>query len=245
LTCNLRTPPLTYPLFSLDSQPYEQVLIMHDGNNVFSSACTGCCPFGCWNAHTTLNRMIVNGQIGEVLVLGVYNTAGRMEEYTYSVDPSYGGGEGDLYLDFLEDTVVPYIADRYRISNKPGDIGILGSSLGGLISCYAAWSRPSYYGRAGCMSPSFWWNREDFNNVIIPKYQNPLPGTRMYIDVGGVNDGREETETVRSTLNRIGKDFDYLFDPDGGHNEGSWGGRFDSPMISLFPLDFAAVTTSS
>lgn len=209
---------------------------MHDGNNVFSSACSGCCPFGCWNAHTTLNQMIVSGRIHEVLVIGVYNTNGRIDEYTYSRDPGYGGGKGDLYLDFLEDTVVPYVSSRYRIAPKAGDIGILGSSLGGLISCYAAWSRSSYYGRGGCMSSSFWWNNEDFNSTIIPKYKDHLPTTRMYIDVGGISDGRDETENVRDHLQRIGKDFDYHFDPTGSHSESSWAGRFDLPMLSLFPL---------
>jgi len=222
-------------------KPYDQVLLMHDGNNVFSSACAGCCPFGCWNAHTTLNRMIVSGQINEVFVIAVYNTADRINEYTYSVDPGYGGGKGDLYLDFLEDTVLPYVRSRYRIQPKTGDVGVLGSSLGGLISCYAGWSRSAFYGRTGCMSSSFWWNNEDFNRTIIPKFQNPMSTTKLYIDVGGVNDGRAETETVRATFQRIGKPFDYYFDAGGSHSEGSWANRFDIPMASLYPLAFSPV----
>jgi hypothetical protein len=77
-------------------------------------------------------------------------------------------------------------------------LGILGSSLGGLISCYAGYTRnsmyafyltvvfdrycfefffPSFtssdvillsYGRAGCMSSSFWWNKEDFTTTVMP-----------------------------------------------------------------------------
>ncbi|RYE84066.1 MAG: hypothetical protein EOO65_02880, partial [Methanosarcinales archaeon] len=48
--------------------------------------------------------------------------------------------------------------------------GMLGSSLGGLLSCYAGWTRPDTYGFAGCMSSSFWWNNQDFNNTIIPMH---------------------------------------------------------------------------
>ena len=41
--------------------------------------------------------------MSEVLVIGVYNTDDRINEYTYSYDPSVkAGGKGDLYLDFLE-----------------------------------------------------------------------------------------------------------------------------------------------
>lgn len=46
-------------------------------------------------------------------------------------------------------------------------ISIGGSSLGGLISCYAAYTRSSLYKKAICMSSSFWWNNEDFNNQIL------------------------------------------------------------------------------
>ena len=45
--------------------------------------------------------------------------------------------------------------------------GILGSSLGGLVSCFAGWTRPHVYTSVGCMSTSFWWNDEDFNNVVM------------------------------------------------------------------------------
>ena len=41
----------------------------------------------------------------QIMVVGVDNTEARMDEYTYSVDPEYGGGKGDLYLDFLSETV--------------------------------------------------------------------------------------------------------------------------------------------
>lgn len=37
------------------------------------------------------------------MVVGLYNTQDRMNEYTYSYDPSEGfGGKGDKYLDFIE-----------------------------------------------------------------------------------------------------------------------------------------------
>jgi predicted alpha/beta superfamily hydrolase len=51
----------------------------------------------------TIDPLIYNGIIEEVLVIGAWNTADRMNEYTYSFDSSEGfGGKGDLYLDFVE-----------------------------------------------------------------------------------------------------------------------------------------------
>jgi predicted alpha/beta superfamily hydrolase len=98
---------------------------------------------------------------------------------SYSVDPTVGdGGGADHYLDFLHDTVLPIVTARYRVDSADSSDrwSILGSSLGnktdvfclctlnlvhpgGLVSCYAGWTRPDVWGYAGCMSSSFWWNK--------------------------------------------------------------------------------------
>jgi len=80
-------------------------------------------------------------------------------------------------------------------------LGILGSSLGGLISCYAAWTRPTIFAKAGCMSSSFWWNNEDFLNEIIKQNNQFLSNTNkekpiIYLDSGDTGedlDGKYET----------------------------------------------------
>lgn len=43
---------------------------------------------------------------------------------------------------------------------------MLGSSLGGLISCYACWTRAAEYGRCACMSSSMWWANEWMNQLV-------------------------------------------------------------------------------
>lgn len=96
----------------------------------------------------------------EILVAGVWNTNDRNNQYTYSVDPDYKfGGKGDLYLDFLEKELVPLVRDNWFAGRVEGQLGIGGSSLGGLISCYAGYTRPTKWAKSICMSSSFWWNR--------------------------------------------------------------------------------------
>lgn len=71
-------------------------------------------------------------------MIGVFNTQDRMNEYTYSRDPNYTTTpKGNQYLDFLQNTVLPLISKSFRTAPQPPSLGILGSSLGGLISCYA------------------------------------------------------------------------------------------------------------
>jgi predicted alpha/beta superfamily hydrolase len=178
------------------------VLYAHDGNNMFvrDSNCMDCCPFGCWGAHTTLNSNIIGGNMTEIILVGVYNTPQRMDEYTYIPDPGYGGGDGDLYLDFLEETLVPFVVGKYRVdANEP--LAQLGSSLGGLISSYAGWSRPNVWEKTGSLSSSFWWNNEHFLDHILESF---VP-TQTYIDSGSPGDSYAETIRVRDRMIQLGK----------------------------------------
>ena len=98
---------------------------MHDGQNLFdpATAFLG----NAWNIQDTLNPEIVAGKMAEVLVVGVYNTDNRTYEYTYSYDPSEGfGGDGDLYLDYLESTILPFVKNQYRVELQRESLGILG-----------------------------------------------------------------------------------------------------------------------
>mmetsp|Transcript_3227 Transcript_3227/g.8726 ORF Transcript_3227/g.8726 Transcript_3227/m.8726 type:complete len:391 (+) Transcript_3227:95-1267(+) len=234
-----------YTPASYYENPYrviQDVLIMHDGQNLFNDRTSFLGV--AWHCQDTVDENVVTGAMREILIVGIYNTIDRTYEYTYSVDENYGGGGGDIYLDFIEQAVLPYVMDNYRVDLNQPNLGILGSSLGGLISCYAGWTRSSQYSRAGCMSSSFWWNNEDFDNVIL--VENPPPNTstyEVYLDSGnkgfGSHDGMDETITVRDHIDDLGftlgeNEFYYL-DDGGSHNEESWGSRFYVPMQMLYP----------
>ena len=231
----------------------KNVLFMNDGNNVFNLSCTTCCPNGCWFCEDTLTSLILNGDIqDDLIVVGIYNTPLRMEEYTYSRDPTYGGGKADLYLDFIESTVIPFVENTFRLplqdknadthQHKQYSLGILGSSLGGLLSCYAGQTRPNIYDYAGCMSSSFWWNNKDFNSKIL---RNGTTKTRsssaFYLDSGNEGPGKDdeaETIAVRQSMEKLGKKLNknlfYYLDNGGSHNELFWGKRFFRPMLDFY-----------
>ena len=62
----------------------------------------------------------------------------------------------DDYVAFLLETVLPLASRRYRLT-ADARVSVLGSSLGGLLACYAAWVSPRV-AAAACMSPSMWWD---------------------------------------------------------------------------------------
>lgn len=213
---------------------YDKILIMQDGQNLEDL----------WGVPGHLDGLINGGQMESTFVVGPYNTPDRIAEYTYSVDPQYGGGKGDLYLDFVWDTLMPAVAQQFKMNLKSGDIGIMGSSLGGLISCYAGITRPQIYTTVGCMSSSFWWNNFDFLSTIVPKITTKNSKQRYYIDSGDsgdTDDGRTGTSAVASAMVQIkdpsfqlGTNFYWYLQRGGQHNEASWSSRFDIPMQYLY-----------
>jgi len=221
---------------------YKNVLVMHDGNNLFNAATAyGGNP---WKCQDSLDGTIIGGTTDEVLIVGPYNTADRINEYTYVYDPSEeSGGKGDLYLDFLESTIIPLTQDNYRVDIERDTLGILGSSLGGLISCYAGWTRSEVYGKVGCMSSSFWWDYENFQNEIVPASVPAKPFPQIYMDWGTGSLGEKEcgmyTNDIYGQMVADGYVSDVevkkYADEGATHSESYWGPRFHIPMEFLYP----------
>lgn len=266
-----------------DENPYrqyyaEETLVMHDGQNLFNASTA---TYGvAWLIQDTLDAMILNGSMRPVVVVGVDNTDARIYEYTYSSDPTVpqAGGGADLYLDFLEQTVLPVVQGAFRVNGaaRPGQggtapprWGILGSSLGGLLSCYAGWTRPSVWGGfVGCMSSSFWWNSQDFNTTILPRgaKNGSVPTGAFYLDSGDSGPGNDDKNETMLIRDRLLTDYGYSYSNDswpvspagqrelgyyldigGQHSEAYWGARFHVPMTFAYgrPLVLSALPAAA
>ncbi|CAE7362164.1 ybbA [Symbiodinium microadriaticum] len=215
---------------------------MHDGQNLFNKATAY--MGNAWMCQESLDTSIIGGTTDEVLIVGAYNTADRMDEYTYVYDPSEGaGGKGDLYLDWIESTLIPLVEDNFRVDISRERLGILGSSLGGLLSCYAGWTRADVYGKVGCMSSSFWWDENDFQNNVIPGSTPAKPFNDIYMDSGTGSLGEKECTAYTANIydQMVNKGyveneqvFKYV-DEGATHSESYWGPRFHIPMEALYP----------
>ena len=116
------------------------------------------------------------------IVVGVHNTGeARLGEYSPFPDRRHGGGAGDRYVRFLIDTVKPRIDSAYRTVRGRDSTVIGGSSMGGLISLYALFRRPSPFGRAIVMSPSIWFSQREVLRFVDRARQTR---GRVYLDVG-------------------------------------------------------------
>ena len=200
------------------------LIVMHDGQNLFDPDTSFA---GSWDMIGVLRDLARAGV--EVIIAGVANT-GPFRRYEYSPfrDPKHGGGDGDRYLSFLIDQVIPAVESTFRVDRSVETRAIAGSSMGGLVSLYALWKRPDVFGAAAALSPSAWFADEaviDFVN------RTPLPPGRLWLDTG-TEEGPLMLETVRRLRDAIeergltpGPRFEYVEDEGAGHREDFWGMR--------------------
>jgi predicted alpha/beta superfamily hydrolase len=223
------------PSYSENPLKRYPVLYLHDGQNLFDAATSA---FGVeWQVDERLDALIGAGAADEVIAVGAYNTADRIYEYTPCCDATYGGGGADGYERFLIDTVKPLIDQTFRTRTGAAATAIMGSSLGGLVSFYIARRNPAVFGKAGCLSSSFWWNDEALTAQVEQSTAH-VP-VAFYVDAGTSNDGLPQTTRMASALAADGYvqgvDLDFITAQGGSHNEASWAARVAVPLKWMFP----------
>ena len=209
------------------------VLYMHDGQNLFDPQG----PWGGWRVDEALDAAGESGAIRELIVVGPENTAGRDYEYTPTYDAAEGSsGGGDLYLRMLVEELKPQVDAMLRTQPGRATTGVMGSSLGGLISAYAGYKQPGTFGLVGALSPSTWWD----NEVIVAdvKAQGAARPDRVYVDCGDGDDGLAETDHLFSAYQTIGytegTTLKTVVQPGGQHQENYWAMRVPGAMAFLF-----------
>jgi predicted alpha/beta superfamily hydrolase len=211
------------------------VIYMQDGQNLFDDATSFA---GEWHVDETLNTLHAQGDFGAI-VIGIENGGGlRIDEYSPWINPNYGGGEGDLYAQFIAETLKPYVDANYRTLTSSNFNALIGSSLGANISVYTATKYPQIFSKIGIFSPAFWFSLSDFNNNISTT-NNDLTDLRMYF-VAGLN----ESSTMVTNINAIKNNFlaknvtpSNIFtkiDSFGTHTESYWSGEFSAAYLWLF-----------
>jgi predicted alpha/beta superfamily hydrolase len=217
--------------YEKSDKPYP-VLYMHDGQNLFDPATSFA---GEWGVDSAMAKAARKGR--RAIVVGIPNAGiDRIREYSPFVDPRVGGGLGDAYLDWLEETVQPLIDDRFRTVRGPEGLGIGGSSLGGLISLYAFFRPPFRYGFAAVLSPALWFGDGEIFRFVESA---PYVRGRIYLDVGTregegtLANARQMRDLLLARGYRRGRDLMWVEDKGGMHNEAAWGRRLRKALPFL------------
>lgn len=222
------------PNYSTSTKKYD-VIYMHDAQNLFDDATSF---VGEWGVDETLNKLFKKTGKG-FIVVGVENGGEkRIEEYTPWKNEKYGGGKGAIYVDFLKNTLKPFIDKNYRTNTKPENTAIIGSSLGGLISFYGGLKYPETFGKIGALSTSFWFSDEVQN---FAKEKGNQKKTKLYLLVGD-----KEGESMVPDTKNMGKLLVDLGFPKeniqtkivagGKHTESFWKAEFLETITFLYHL---------
>ncbi len=173
------------------SRSYD-VLYIHDGQNVFNPLTA----FGgeAWELDKAMNELSEKGLIRPTLVVAIWNTPLRMQEYMpgkpkekvmAAARKHDWEGEilSDKYLKFMVEELKPFIDKTYSTNTSRKNTFVMGSSMGGLISFYALAEYPEVFGGAACISTH--WPALDgvFLHYLAENF--PAPGNhKIYFDYG-------------------------------------------------------------
>ncbi|MDB5236702.1 MAG: hypothetical protein JWR44_3695 [Hymenobacter sp.] len=230
---------LVYLPAEYDKKPTRRypVLYMHDGQNVFDEATS----FGGeWGVDETLDRLRAAGQdpTGCIIVAVNNDSQHRSDEYIpWRNAEIKAGGQGGAYVDFLALTLKPYVDAHFRTQPDVQQTGVAGSSLGGLISVYAALKYPKVFGQIGAFSPAFWVCNDSLK--AYAKKHPAAPNARFYFVCGP-----KESETMlplmdawREELRGEGvppANLSFHAPADGQHREWFWRREFPAAYQFLF-----------
>ena len=228
------------PSYATSNRRYP-VLYMHDGQNLFDAATSYA---GEWGIDENLDAL-ARSDAFEIIVVGIDNGAEkRMNELSPWPNARFGKAEGEQYTAFLVNTVKPYIDGRYRTQPDREHTGIMGSSMGGLISHFAIHRYPETFGKAGIFSPSYWYASEVYGFTE----SHPLPaGARLYLLAGGKEGAQTADDMKRMVALMRGKGRKDGNNGDGKglaiqsgvveggeHNEAFWRAEFPKAVRWLF-----------
>jgi predicted alpha/beta superfamily hydrolase len=209
-----------------DSRKKYPVIYMHDAQNLFDKATSFS---GEWRVDETLDSLKAR-----VIIIGIeHGNDKRIDELTPYKNAKYGGGYADAYLDFITKTLKPEIDKRYRTKTAKKHTGIMGSSLGGLVSYYAVLRHPDVFGIAGVFSPSFWFT----DDIYALAEKTTKIKAKVYL-MAGDNEDKDMVPDMQRMITLIApkisdKNLKSKVVPGGKHNEALWSKEFSECILWL------------
>ena len=220
------------PSYALEPQRRYPVIYMHDGQNLFDAATSYA---GEWGVDETCAQLARDTGF-EALVVGIDN--GREKRNTEMAPYDHaelGKAEGRAYLDFIANTVKPFIDAGWRTRPEREHTALIGSSLGGLISHAAMLWHGEVFGRYGLFSPSYWAAPQLFEATA---QAGLAAGTRVHLYCGGKEGGSMAALTQRMHAQLARQlppaQLSLHIAAEAGHNEAAWRAELPAALRALF-----------
>ncbi|MDI1319245.1 MAG: alpha/beta hydrolase-fold protein [bacterium] len=221
------------------------VVYFQDGQNIFDplTAFLG----NAWHAGDRARELIGAHAIAAPIMVGIYNTGfNRMNEYAptpaefsgWDGEKCTSTGDAKRYAKFVATELKPFIDTHYLTLPGPRHTGVIGSSMGGLVSLYFALWYPRVFGHVAAMSPSLWWD----DHTVFKEFSRlrKKSAVRLWLDMGTAEPGWEGIRPFRDILVgkgwKEGADLAYREEPDKEHTEYAWAARIADVLKWMLPL---------
>ena len=221
---------LTVSVYLPEGKGPFPVLYMHDGHNLFDLSTSS------FNQIWQVQDAFVY-DITPMIVVGIDapQDIRRMDELSPFAN-SYSKGKGDVYLaEVLR--VKAFIDNTYPTKPEGDYTGIMGSSMGGVISTAALAKYSDVFSKFGLISSAYWIDDRIFDYVE----QSTVQPSKVYMDVGTKEKGIKDPDDYLQTNHRMaqilkdkGLQVDYHVYDGAEHNEREWAVRLPYILRYLF-----------
>jgi len=213
------------PAYAAETCKTYPLLVVNDGNESLTRSQLDQVARSTFDATKAKPALLV--------FVALASQADRMSEYSCETTSA-----GPKYADFLCDTLAPLIDQRYRTVGTADARGIIGASLGGLISYAAAIWRNDCFHLVGAQSGSFWFPMDSSGKdtfMMVKRVQSMAKQQikQAYLDNG--SDNRDSTLQLRDALKAKGYPVYHWENLGQKHDWSAWKDRFDEALGSLSP----------
>jgi predicted alpha/beta superfamily hydrolase len=229
--------------YNEDQEKRYPVLYMHDGQNLYKDEDAG------YGMSWGISEFLDHSEL-EMIVVGIDCNDGykRLDEYSpwassemrkiFAPELDGIGGEGKDYIEYIVHELKPMIDRNYR--TIPEETSMAGSSMGGLISTFAACKYPEIFKKIASVSSAYWFTQEEIEQLIKDSDLSSIE--KFYLDVGtnessGAIDSRryiESSEAIYSLLKDKVKDVEFIIAEGAVHNELAWRERVPAIFKYLY-----------
>ncbi|WNC72303.1 alpha/beta hydrolase-fold protein [Thalassotalea psychrophila] len=233
-----------------DSNERFPVIYMTDGQNVFDDKTANA---GEWQMDELMEKFAENGSALTSIVVAVDHAGDnrRMEYLPFNDDDKVAHGidgkhlaeaKGAEFADWLVNELKPSIDKQYRSKPEREYTSLMGSSMGGLISCYTALRHQEVISKAACLSSAFLKRLVGSHFIDYIKQTPKKYPMKFHIDIGDNEFGLfgdnilKETQEVYEELLLAGfnkPELRYQIIQGGTHDEPSWRSRTEDILLWL------------
>jgi enterochelin esterase-like enzyme len=226
LTIDVYLPP------GYDKEIGYPVLIFNDGEFIFDQ--------NAWNMSPLLDQLIISKEINPIIGIAVHTGGKRNDWYIPYQDLWIQQNWGEYtpsahkYAEQLLEEVIPFVQQHYSVNDS--ETGIIGASLGGLISTWTGIHYPEHFKYSASLSGSFW---VDDHHIFDEAADVTDHGQTYWFDIG-TGEWNYYVPLFR-ILDDVGfrpgsRNFYYEV-PNGKHIASDWLNRIEIPLKVFYGTD--------